>query len=278
MRTLLLPLLLGAPLLLSNAPPPQASLWLCEQTSVPLTPDGRAFGHYRYNQASPDDLVAAPAAFGGGCRVQRAMLPDLERLAAASQGDPAVAGRLRAISCYRTVAYQQSVFCRGLGVDGSQTAAQRAWSSAPPGHSEHATGYVLDFGVRGENCADLDNCLTLTTAGTWLLANAPRHGFELSFPVGNTQGVGWEPWHWRWVGRPGDPAGVPARRLFATARAFHPGLPRQAEPVTRIAFTTAAPAPVAAAAKPETRKERRAREKRERQQRREQAKAARAAN
>lgn len=269
MRLPLLPLLLGAPLLLSNAPP-QASLWLCERTSVPLTPDGRAFGHYRYQQANPDELVDAPAAFGGGCKVQRAMLPDLQRLAAASEGDPAVAGRLRAISCYRTVAYQQSVFCRGLGEKGSQSAAQRAWSSAPPGHSEHATGYVLDFGVRGEGCADLDNCLTLTTAGKWLFANAPRHGFELSFPVGNKQGVGWEPWHWRWVGRPGDPAGAAPRRLFATARAFHPGLPLQSEPVTRIAFAAAAPPTAAAAPRPETKKERRAREKRERQQRRQQ--------
>jgi D-alanyl-D-alanine carboxypeptidase len=272
MRTLLLPLLLGA-----AAPPPE-SVWLCERTSAPVSADGRAFGHYRYAQANPDDLVAAPAAFGGGCLVQRAMLPDLERLAAAVAGDPAVAGRLRAISCYRTVAYQQSVFCRGLAANPDQTTAQRAWSSAPPGHSEHATGYVLDFGVRGEKCNDLDNCLTLTVAGRWLLANAPRYGFEMSFPVGNTQGVGWEPWHWRWVGRPGDPAGLTARRLFARARAFHPGLPQQGEPVTRIAFAQPAPAPVAAAPpRPETKKERRAREKRERAERRAREKAVRQA-
>ena len=263
MRAILLPLLLGA------AAPPHATLWLCERTSVPLGADGRALGHYRYTQANPDDLVAAPAAFapGGGCMVQRAMLPDLERLAAASAGDPEVAGKLRAISCFRTVAYQQSVFCRGLGEQGSQTAVERAWSSAPPGHSEHATGYVLDFGVRGSNCADLDNCLTLTAPGRWLTANAPRYGFELSFPVGNTQGVGWEPWHWRWVGRANDPAATTARRLFAQARAFHPGLPRQAEPVTAVAFASAAPAPAARVSRPETKKERRARQQRERRER-----------
>lgn len=266
MRRIVLPLSL---LLLGAAQAPAQTVWLCERTSAPLSPDGRAFGHYRYPQANPDDLVPAPAAFapGGGCMVQRAMLPDLERLAAASAADPAVAGRLRAISCFRTVAYQQSVFCRGLGENGSDTVAQRAWSSAPPGHSEHATGYVLDFGVRGENCTDLDNCLPLTVAGKWLIANAPRYGFELSFPVANKQGVGWEPWHWRWVGTAANPAALPARRLFAKARAFHPGLPRQSEPITRIAFTSPAPAPVAAAPRPETKKERRAREKRERQER-----------
>lgn len=273
--------LLAPLLLIGTAPPPQGSVWLCEQTSAPLGPDGRAFGHYRYPQASPDDLVPAPRAFapGGGCMVQRAMLPDLERLAAAAEGDPAVAGRLRAISCFRTVAYQQSVFCRGLGENGSQTVAERAWSSAPPGHSEHATGYVLDFGVRGAGCNDLDNCLTLTAPGRWLTANAPRYGFELSFPVGNRQGVGWEPWHWRWVGRPGDPAGIVPRRLFATARAFHPGLPRQGEPVTAVAFTAPAPALVVAPPpRPETKKERRAREKGEREERRRQARATRTAS
>ena len=29
-------------------------------------------------------------------------------------------------------------------------------------------------------------------------------GFELSFPKDNAQGLGFEPWHWRYVGKTGE--------------------------------------------------------------------------
>jgi D-alanyl-D-alanine carboxypeptidase len=62
--------------------------------------------------------------------------------------------------------------------------------------------------------------------GKWLLANAARYGFELSFPAGNRQQVKWEPWHWRWVGTSAAAAGAePARRTFALARAKFPANP-----------------------------------------------------
>ncbi len=39
-----------------------------------------------------------------------------------------------------------------------------------------------------------------TRAFKWLVANAARFSFELSFPQDNSQGVSYEPWHWRYVG------------------------------------------------------------------------------
>lgn len=257
------------PLLLGAAPGQMVSL--CDRAQVPRASDGRVLNHFPYPQAYAGDLVPAPLGLapGGNCLVQRAMLPDLERLAAAAAADPIVAGRLRAISCYRSTGYQSSVFCRRIGRDGSSSTTERAWSSAPPGHSEHATGYVLDFGRANQaGCTDLAGCFPATPEGRWLIANAARFGLEMSFPAGSSQGVGWEPWHWRWVGKAGDPAGLYARRLFARARAFFPANPAQGEPVTALAFTSAAPAPVIAPARQETARERRARERREKRERR----------
>jgi LAS superfamily LD-carboxypeptidase LdcB len=51
-----------------------------------------------------------------------------------------------------------------------------------------------------------------TSAYQWLARNAHNYGFELSFPQGNSQGVSFEPWHWRYVGSPRS------SQIFAAAR------------------------------------------------------------
>ena len=45
-----------------------------------------------------------------------------------------------------------------------------------------------------------DTAFENTPVFAWLVKNAAAHGFELSFPKGNPQGVNYEPWHWRFVG------------------------------------------------------------------------------
>ena len=41
-----------------------------------------------------------------------------------------------------------------------------------------------------------------TSASSWLLENAPQHGFVLAYPSGREAETGyqWEPWHYRYVG------------------------------------------------------------------------------
>jgi D-alanyl-D-alanine carboxypeptidase len=159
--------------------------------------------------------------------LRRDAIPDLERLLAAAQGDPAVMGQLRALSCHRSIIRQASVFCREHPDAGGDPDATRAISVAPPGHSEHSTGYALDFAVRPANgCPDAEACMAATPAARWLVANAPRFGFEMSFPGGNKQNVKWEPWHWRWVGTSATaPGAARARFIFAKARAQFPANP-----------------------------------------------------
>jgi LAS superfamily LD-carboxypeptidase LdcB len=81
---------------------------------------------------------------------------------------------------------------------------------APPGFSEHQTGWVLDLGDLDDPEADDNPLFERTNAFRWLKKNASRFHFELSFPPGNWQGVSYEPWHWRFVG------------TSESRRAFHP--------------------------------------------------------
>jgi len=71
---------------------------------------------------------------------------------------------------------------------------------APPGFSEHQTGWVLDIGDLDDPEADDNPLFERTKAFRWLKGNASQFKFELSFPPGNWQGVSYEPWHWRFVG------------------------------------------------------------------------------
>jgi len=69
--------------------------------------------------------------------------------------------------------------------------------SADQGYSEHQLGTTIDFTNRtsGEILSGFDK----TPAYEWLLGNAHRFGFILSYPKGNNYYI-FEPWHWRFVG------------------------------------------------------------------------------
>lgn len=210
------------------------------------SPDARLYGHLPYSEADPATLVEAPKGFAVGqpCELQPAAIPDLTRLIAAVH-DAHLGGELRGVSCFRSIAHQQRVFCeaRSPGKPCVDPAA-RAGSVAPPGHSEHGTGYAIDFGVRPEgHCPDVDPCIASSAIGQWLLLNAPAYGFELSFPQANTQGVTWEPWHWRWVGTSNsEPGALAARALFADARGQFPANPRIPTIVVRVVAQPPLPA------------------------------------
>jgi D-alanyl-D-alanine carboxypeptidase len=86
---------------------------------------------------------------------------------------------------------------------------------APPGFSEHQTGWVLDIGDADDTQADDNPLFERTKAFRWLNEHAGDYGFELSFPKGNWQGVGYEPWHWRFVGTADAQAAFHPRGLRA---------------------------------------------------------------
>lgn len=214
-----------------------ANAQVCAGAAASIAQDGRVYGHLPYGDAPLDDLVRAPPGFAlNTCLVRRDMIPDLEHLLAAAQGDAAVIGQLRALSCHRSIIRQAGVFCREQPDAIDNADENRAISVAPPGHSEHSTGYAIDFAVRPANgCPDAEACMAATPAARWLVANAPRFGFEMSFPGGNRQRVKWEPWHWRWVGiSRAAPGAARARFIFAQARDRFPADPA-VDPTVSIA-------------------------------------------
>lgn len=70
--------------------------------------------------------------------------------------------------------------------------------SADQGYSEHQLGTAVDLITPGMG-GQLDDTFDGTAAYKWLVANAYKYGFELSYPKDNGYYV-YEPWHWRFVG------------------------------------------------------------------------------
>ena len=166
--------------------------------------DGRLLGHYPYPEAAATLLVAVAP----GLRVHHDAAADL----LAMQRDAAAAGvDLRLISGFRSVALQNHLFF-DVKSERNQSAAERAKVSAPPGYSEHSTGFAVDLGDGGRPDLNLRPAFETTPAFRWLERHANRFHFRLSFPRNNTQGVSYEPWHWRFEGS------AEALKMFETAR------------------------------------------------------------
>ncbi|MBI1241863.1 M15 family metallopeptidase [Umezakia ovalisporum] len=120
--------------------------------------------------------------------------------------------QLMIISGFRSIADQERLFQQQIQRRGNKEAAARL--SAPPGHSEHHTGYALDIGDGNYSNTDLKFQFESTPAYSWLVNNAYKYGFELSFPQNNSQGVSFEPWHWRYVNS------VRASQIFAASKSI----------------------------------------------------------
>ncbi|MEO1622740.1 MAG: M15 family metallopeptidase [Cyanobacteria bacterium J06632_3] len=107
--------------------------------------------------------------------------------------------QLGVISGFRTLADQDYLYF-GLKAERGQSARTRAEVSAPPGYSEHHTGYAVDFIDEDRSETHLIESFENTPAFKWLEDNAAYYSFEMSFPKDNSSNVSYEPWHWRYVG------------------------------------------------------------------------------
>lgn len=98
------------------------------------------------------------------------------------------------VSAYRSIARQAEIVRRKR--ERGQTWEEILRVSAYPGFSEHHTGTAVDLGAPG--CADLTEAFETTPEFAWLSRRAAQFGFHLSYPRDNTEGITYEPWHWRW--------------------------------------------------------------------------------
>lgn len=151
-------------------------------------------GHLPYEEASTDQLQSVTADNSIKLRSPAAQAY-LEMADAALRENI----RLVAISGFRSIQDQEYLFFEVKAQRG-QNASKRAEVSAPPGYSEHHTGYAIDIGDADYPDTHLEVSFEKTKAFEWLAENAAFYSFELSFPQDNPQGVSYEPWHWRYVG------------------------------------------------------------------------------
>lgn len=159
------------------------------------TPDAdNLLGHLPYEEAPQDNLKQITA--DGDIKLQPSAAEAFLTMsdAARSQGV-----HLVPISGFRTLEEQEYLFF-GIKAQRGQNATTRAEVSAPPGYSEHHTGYAIDIGDRDQPDTHLSVSFENTKAFQWLAENAAFYSFEISFPKDNSQGVSYEPWHWRYVG------------------------------------------------------------------------------
>lgn len=157
-----------------------------------LSADGRLLGHFAYPEAKDSQLVAvSPGLF---LRPDAAKSFLMMQRAAAGEGVS-----LTLLSAFRSIALQKQLFF-DVKASRNQTAVDRAKVSAPPGFSEHSTGFAIDIGDLSQPQANLSPAFMHSNAFHWLLKNAARYHYVLSFPANNPQGVSFEPWHWRYEG------------------------------------------------------------------------------
>ena len=134
-------------------------------------------------------------------------------------------------SAYRTEATQTRLYrnkvarVRASGVPEDRVEAEAARWVAKPGTSEHQTGLALDIVAAGYQILDEEQ--EDTAEQKWLMENSWKYGFILRYPSEKSDitGIGYEPWHYRYVGKAGgagggagacadNPAGGPGIRLY----------------------------------------------------------------
>ena len=113
------------------------------------------------------------------------------------------------LSGYRSINLQNDIFYSLKSIR-NQEAAERARVSAPPGYSEHSTGFAIDIGDATQRETDFETEFENTDAFRWLRKNAARFHFKLSFDKNNKY-IDYEPWHWRYEGS------IEALKVFETS-------------------------------------------------------------
>lgn len=207
-----------------------------------------------WNALQPDFTVELET-LQNGLRVDARICGDLD----AMLSDCRKAGLHPVIcSAYRTQATQTRLYqnkvtrLRAAGYEEVEAKTEAARWVALPGTSEHETGLALDIVARSYQ--SLDERQEQTTEQQWLMANSWKYGFVLRYPAdkGEITGIGYEPWHYRYVGKEASAAmhetglcleeylqvlSAPAAEL--TQEASHASLPETAQQLTPALSTDA---------------------------------------
>ena len=153
--------------------------------------DARILGHLPYNETPEEKLVLIEPKIV----VHMDMRDSLLKMRKEAKKDGIY---LVFLSGYRSINLQNDIFY-SLKSFRNQEAAERARVSAPPGYSEHSTGFAIDIGDATQRETDFEADFENTDAFRWLIKNAAKFHFKLSFNKDNKY-IDYEPWHWRYEG------------------------------------------------------------------------------
>ncbi len=165
-------------------------------------PARRILGHLPYNEISKDKLVLIEP----NIEVHIDMRDSLLNMREEAKKDGIY---LVFLSGFRSINLQNEIFY-SLKSSRNQVAAERARVSAPPGYSEHSTGFAIDIGDAAQRETDFEIEFENTDAFRWLIKNAAKFHFKLSFNKNNKY-IDYEPWHWRYEGS------IEALKVFETS-------------------------------------------------------------
>ena len=159
--------------------------------SIKTEKDVRVLGHFPYKEASDENLIEIQP----NILVHKGMYKSLKEMQDDAEKDGVY---LVFLSGYRSIKLQKQIFYSLKSIR-NQIASERARVSAPPGYSEHSTGFAIDIGDAYERETDFEESFENTSAFRWLKKNAAKYHFKLSFDKKQTS-VDYEPWHWRYEG------------------------------------------------------------------------------
>ena len=153
--------------------------------------DKKILGHFPYRETSFENLVEITP----DILVHKKMYKSLLKMRDDAKKDGVY---LIFLSGFRSIELQKEIFYSLKSIR-SQIATERARVSAPPGYSEHSTGFAIDIGDALKRETDFEVEFETTSAYKWLERNAAKYHFKLSFDR-KQNSVDYEPWHWRYEG------------------------------------------------------------------------------
>jgi len=153
--------------------------------------DHRILGHLPYAEISKENLVLIEP----NIEVHIDMRDSLLKMRKEAKKDGIY---LVFLSGYRSINLQNDIFYSLKSIR-NQEASERARVSAPPGYSEHSTGFAIDIGDATQRETDFETEFENTDAFRWLIKHAAKFHFKLSFSK-NNKFIDYEPWHWRYEG------------------------------------------------------------------------------
>ena len=153
--------------------------------------DDKILGHFPYRETSLENLVEITP----DILVHKKMYKSLLKMRDDAKKEGVY---LVFLSGFRSIELQKEIFYSLKSIR-SQVAMERARVSAPPGYSEHSTGFAIDIGDALNRETDFEVEFETTSAYKWLERNAAKYHFKLSFDR-KQNSVDYEPWHWRYEG------------------------------------------------------------------------------